>query len=52
MITYPLYAFEIGNKKVKKIYDLYGIVNHSGNLNSGHYIAIIKKGKEWILCDD
>jgi hypothetical protein len=44
MITYPLYDLEIGNEKMKKMYDLYGIVNHYGSINSGHYTAIIKKG--------
>ena len=48
MITYPLYDFEIENKK----YDLYGVVNHIGSLSSGHYNAIIKNKNEWILCDD
>ncbi len=52
MITYPLYDLEIGNDKVKKKYDLYGIVNHYGSINSGHYTAFIKKGKQWILCND
>ena len=49
MITYPLYDLELGGKK----YDLYGVINHYGSINSGHYTAIIKnKAKEWILCND
>ena len=49
MITYPLYDLSFGDKK----YDLYGIVNHYGSINSGHYTAIIKNSKkEWIICDD
>jgi hypothetical protein len=48
MITYPLYDLELGGKK----YDLYGVVNHYGSLSSGHYTAIIKKNKDWILCND
>ena len=52
MIIYPLYDLEIGNDKVKEKYDLYGIVNHYGSINSGHYTAFIKKGKQWILCND
>ena len=53
MITYPLYNLEVGNDKVKKKYDLYGVVNHYGSINSGHYTAFIKnRNKEWMVCDD
>ena len=49
MITYPLYDLELEGKK----YDLYGVINHYGSINSGHYTAIVKnKLKEWILCND
>ena len=54
MITYPLKDLELGGNK----YDLYGVINHYGNINSGHYTCIIKKrDKEknkdrWIMCDD
>ena len=49
MITYPLYNLELEGKK----YDLYGVINHYGSINSGHYTAIVKnKLKEWILCND
>ena len=53
MITYPLYDLEIGNDKIKKKYDLYGIINHYGSITGGHYTCIIKdKDKEWTLCND
>ena len=52
MITYPLYDLELVDGNNKKIYDLYGVVNHYGNLRSGHYTAIVKKNKEWYLCND
>ena len=49
MITYPLYDLELEGKK----YDLYGVINHYGSINSGHYTAIIKnKEKKWIMCND
>ena len=49
MITYPLYDLDLEGKK----YDLYGVINHYGSINSGHYTAIVKnKEKEWILCND
>ena len=53
MITYPLYDLEIGNDKIKKKYDLYGVVNHYGSLSGGHYTSYIKiKNKEWYICND
>ena len=41
-------------------YHLYGVVNHSGNLNGGHYYSYIKEynhenntyGDNWYLCND
>ena len=54
MIAYPLYNLELeGNK-----YDLYGVINHYGSINSGHYTCIIKKKDKkknkdrWVMCDD
>ena len=49
MITYPLRDLEVGNKQ----YDLFGVINHYGSINSGHYTAIIKnKENKWTLCND
>ena len=48
MILYPLYDLELGGKK----YDLYGIINHYGVIDSGYCTCIIKKGKKWAMCDD
>ena len=48
MIKYPLKNFILKNKS----YDLYGVVNHYGGINSGHYIAIVKNGNRWLTCDD
>ena len=48
MITYPLYDLELRGKK----YDLYGVINHYGSINSGHYTCIIKKKDQWVMCDD
>lgn len=34
-------------------YSLYAVLNHSGQTNSGHYIAYIRFGTgSWCLCDD
>ena len=33
-------------------YDLFGTVNHSGNMQSGHYVANVKVGSAWYRCND
>lgn len=48
LITFPLNNFELGDK----IYDLYGVVYHYGEINSGHYFSTIKIKNKWIMCDD
>ena len=42
------------NKKEKYIYDLFGVSNHSGSLNGGHYYAYCKNWKdgEWYEFND
>lgn len=39
---------------VSTMYDLYGIVNHFGNLNGGHYTATIKSplDDQWYYYND
>lgn len=34
------------------IYDLFGTVNHKGNMQSGHYVANVKVGHQWHSCND
>ena len=34
------------------LYDLVGIVHHSGTLSRGHYVAHVCEGGRWFLCDD
>ena len=42
-----------GYNASKYIYDLYGICNHIGNLNGGHYTSFIKTAnKEWVHFND
>jgi hypothetical protein len=48
MINFPLNDFEIKGEK----YDLYGVINHYGSLQSGHYTSIIRQNQKWITCDD
>lgn len=61
IITYPLILqMALKNHKVAK-YRLYGIVNHTGNLISGHYTSLINKDydhslktneQKWYYFDD
>ena len=34
------------------LYDLKGVVNHSGSLQGGHYTSIVKNGDNWYFCND
>lgn len=47
-VSFPLTNYEINNEK----YDLYGVVNHMGSLNSGHYTSTIKLENTWMHFDD
>jgi ubiquitin carboxyl-terminal hydrolase 8 len=43
----------VGYDKYNYIYDLYGVINHSGNVDGGHYNAVIKNDNgEWYCHDD
>ena len=46
------YITESDNPEINKIYDLYAIVNHIGNLSSGHYYSIIEHNNKWIKYND
>lgn len=35
-----------------KLFELYCVVVHIGSLDKGHYIAYVKRGDCWFLCDD
>lgn len=41
-----------GSQQDYKVYDLLAVVNHIGNLNSGHYNCIIKNDNKWIKYND
>ena len=57
-VSYPVNDFNlseyiVGPEKNSNIkYDLYGIVQHFGSLNGGHYTAICKKDDTWITFND
>ena len=46
------YITQKDNPEENKIYDLYAIINHIGNLSSGHYYSIIEQNKKWIKYND
>lgn len=48
LIKFPLTNLVILNNE----YDLYGIINHTGSIENGHYTSIIKIDTKWILFDD
>ena len=33
-------------------YELFGIINHSGSINGGHYTSYIRRNNRWFLMDD
>ena len=41
-----------GSQQDSKVYDLLAVVNHNGDLNSGHYNCIIKNDNRWINYND
>ena len=48
LITFPLNGLYISNNE----YDLYGVINHSGDIENGHYTSIVKVDAKWIFFDD
>lgn len=56
ILEIPETALHADLKKLKPRYELVGLINHIGTLNSGHYYAV-KKGKglqsnSWFICND
>ena len=58
LVDYPIYnlmleKYVIGYKKNSYVYDLYGICNHSGMTNGGHYFAYVKNANgKWYIFND
>ena len=56
LITFPLENLDLTNyitpKEGKILYNLFGVVNHSGTLTGGHYHCDIKQENNWIKYDD
>lgn len=58
LVDFPLTNFDlskyvVGYKKETYVYDLYGICNHSGGVQGGHYTAFIKNANgKWYHFND
>ena len=56
-VSYPindldLSSYIVGPEKKNTKYDLYGVIQHSGSLNGGHYTAICKNDGNWVTYND
>lgn len=40
------------NAEPRILYDLFGTVNHLGNMQSGHYVSNVKVKDQWYHCND
>jgi len=40
------------NAQPEIMYDLFGVVVHRGNQNSGHYVTNVKVNNKWFSCND
>ena len=59
VVNFPLenfslksYLHETSRDLYDHIYDLYGVVNHIGTINKGHYFTFIKKNIKWYCLND
>ena len=57
VISFPFENLQLENylmekKKSNRNYDLYAVINHSGNLSRGHYYCNVKQDNQWIKYDD
>ncbi|CAD8178663.1 unnamed protein product [Paramecium octaurelia] len=56
LINFPMYNLDLSNysEQEQATYDLYGVINHSGTLHSGHYTSNCKNKdtQKWYNFDD
>ncbi|CAD8107209.1 unnamed protein product [Paramecium sonneborni] len=56
LINFPIYNLDLNNysEQEQATYDLYGVINHSGTLHSGHYTSYCKNKdtQKWYNFDD
>eukprot|EP00899_Mesostigma_viride_P006580 jgi/Mesvir1/15923/Mv08247-RA.1 len=41
-----------GSDGMDALYQLFAVVSHSGQMDSGHYVTFLRVGAEWYRCDD
>lgn len=58
-VEFPLNNLNLGNNITSNacessdpIFDLYGVVHHTGTLEGGHYVAYCKDDEKWYEYDD
>ena len=51
-INLDLKKFTIETNDDLTTYQLFGIINHMGNINGGHYTSYIRRNNRWFLIDD
>ena len=53
MITLTYLIFVLINSSSKTEYELFGVINHTGNVFGGHYYSHVKKNDDnWYLFND
>ena len=53
LVKFPTYLpLTIADSKTSQSYRLYSVINHVGEIESGHYTAYCRKQSEWELFDD
>ena len=57
LVTFPVDDLDmsknvIGYKPTSYVYQLQGVLYHRGTRRGGHYIAAVRRGSDWYLCDD
>lgn len=50
--TLDLSKYVSGYNPQKHIYELYGVCNHIGSVQGGHYTAFVKRNEKWIHYND
>lgn len=51
-LSINLSKYVIGYNPEQYVYDLIGILNHSGGVSGGHYTSFVKENEQWYLCND
>ncbi|KAF9614335.1 hypothetical protein IFM89_018088 [Coptis chinensis] len=47
-----IFAFEGDESDISTEFEVFAVVTHSGNLESGHYVTYLRLRNQWYKCDD